>query len=321
MSKLILLLAGCTLLAADYPSAEISNGILRARLHLPDPVKGSYQGTRFDWSGIIYSLQFKNHEYFGKWYEKHDPKIHDAITGPVEEFLSGDTLPGYAEAEPGGTFLRIGVGVLRKPQENAFQRFHTYAIVDPGIWKVKTGASSIRFTHVLKSPDGYAYVYRKRLSLVKGQPRMLLEHSLKNTGSKVIDTAQYNHNFFVIDDEVVGPDVAVKFPFDLKPDRELSSEASVRGRELAYSRELRRGESVMAQMGGFGGTSSDYDFRIENRKSGAGVRITGDQPLSKVVFWSIRSVACPEPYIQLRVEPGNEKHWRIEYEFYTLGTK
>jgi hypothetical protein len=62
----------------------------------------------------------------------------------------------------------------------------------------------------------------------------------------------------------------------------------------------------------------DYDIRIENRKTSAGVRIVGDQPLSKLVFWSIRTTLCPEPYIRMRVEPGRESKWNIRYEFYTL---
>ena len=36
---------------------------------------------------------------------------------------------------------------------------------------------------------------------------------LKNTGTKPIDTQVYNHDFFVIDHEVVGPDMVVKFAF------------------------------------------------------------------------------------------------------------
>src|ERR1051326_7939849 len=74
------------LFAHDYPEANISNGLIHAELMLPDSRYGSYRGTRFDWSGVISSLQFGGHEYFGRWYEHHDPKIHDAITGPVEEF-------------------------------------------------------------------------------------------------------------------------------------------------------------------------------------------------------------------------------------------
>src|SRR5947209_9042974 len=124
--------AASSLLAADYPHAQISNGLVTAKLYLPEVNTGSYQGTRFDWSGIITSMQYKGHEYFGQWYERHDPKIHDAITGPVEEFLSNDAGLGYADAKPGGTFVRIGVGSVRKPDEKAFRRFETYEIVDPG---------------------------------------------------------------------------------------------------------------------------------------------------------------------------------------------
>ena len=37
--------------AADYPEAQISNGVLQVKLLLPDAQKGYYRGTRFDWSG------------------------------------------------------------------------------------------------------------------------------------------------------------------------------------------------------------------------------------------------------------------------------
>jgi hypothetical protein len=48
------------------------------------------------------------------------------------------------------------------------------------------------------------------------------------------------------------------------------------------------------------------------------VRQTSDRPLSKLVFWSIRSTVCPEAYIDMRIEPGKEFTWRIAYDFYTL---
>ena len=180
----------------NYPKADISNGVIQAELMLPDPQHGSYQGTRFDWSGIIFSLQYQGHEYFGKWYEKHDPKIHDAITGPVEEFRTNDSGLGYEEAKAGGTFVRIGVGTVRKPEEKAYRPYDTYEIVDPGKWTVKRHKNSIEFTHRLKGENGYAYVYRKTVRLVKGKPELVLEHWLKNTGQKAIDTTQYNHNFY-----------------------------------------------------------------------------------------------------------------------------
>ena len=53
------MLSSNTPAAAEYPQAEISNESIHARLYLPDPVNGYYRGTRFDWSGIIASLEFQ----------------------------------------------------------------------------------------------------------------------------------------------------------------------------------------------------------------------------------------------------------------------
>ncbi|MEO7653373.1 MAG: hypothetical protein ABIZ80_23180 [Bryobacteraceae bacterium] len=304
--------------AAEFPEAEISNGVLQAKLYLPDAQRGYYRGTRFDWSGAIASLRYQGHEYFGPWFERHDPKIHDAITGPVEEFRPPKGGLGYDEAKVGDGFIRIGVGIVRKPEEPAYRQFHTYDIIDPGKWRVRKGGDWVEFTQELEGPNGYAYVYRKTVRLLKGKPALVLDHSLRNTGKRTIETAQYNHNFFVIDGQTTGPDSLVRFPFALQATEDLKGLAAVHGNDLSYLRELEKGQSVYTELKGHGTDAKDYDIRMENRKAGAGVRITGDRPLSKVVFWSIRTTFCPEPYIDLRVEPGRETRWRIQYEFYTL---
>jgi len=41
---------------AGPPEAWISNGLVRAKLYLPDAGNGYYRGTRFDWSGVIAGL-------------------------------------------------------------------------------------------------------------------------------------------------------------------------------------------------------------------------------------------------------------------------
>jgi hypothetical protein len=303
--------------AQDFPKIQISNGAIRAELMLPDAQNGSYRGTRFDWSGIISSLQFQGHEYFGQWYKHHDPKIHDAITGPVEEFRTNDSGLGYEDAKPGGTFVRIGIGTVRKPEEKAYRPYETYDIVDPGKWTVRRHKDRIEFTHRLNGEDGYAYVYRKTVQLVKGNPVLLIKHSLRNTGSKAIDSTQYNHNFFVIDKEVVGPDIVLKFPFTPAFARDLSGRAEVRRQEIVFPHEL-VDKGVFTELTGSGHEVKDYDFRIEDTKTGAGVHFTADQPLLKVNFWAIRTVAVAEPYIHLHVDPGKEEHWTIQYDFYTM---
>ncbi len=126
---LSLFLASKLSYAADYPEATITNGQVTAKMYLPDAKNGYYRSTRFDWSGAVYSLAYKGHDYYGPWFDSVDPnvinwvyrdgKIVDgpcgALEGPVDEF---QTPLGWDEAKPGGTFIKIGVGVLRKAGRN-----------------------------------------------------------------------------------------------------------------------------------------------------------------------------------------------------------
>jgi hypothetical protein len=68
---------------------------------------------------------------------------------------------------------------------------------------------------------------------------------------------------------------------------------------------------------GFSNSAKDYDIRVENHKTGAAVRITSDQPLSRLAFWSTSITLCPEPYINISVKPGEKFSWNFYYEFYT----
>jgi hypothetical protein len=299
----------------DAPTATIGNGSVRLSLYTPDAKTGYYRGARFDWAGQVSSLTWQGHEYFGQWFAQYDPTLHDAIQGPVEEFLTGDSAPGYDEAGPGGTFVRIGVGVLRRPAgEKVLQRFGRYEIVDPGTWTTKAGADRIEFVHELKGPGGYAYRYRKVLRL-EGDS-LILEHELANTGTTPIATSVYNHNFFMLDRATTGPDIVVRFPFAPKAARPLGDLAEIRGRELHFLRPLQPKENVFSEIEGFGPTAADYHFEMENRATGAGVRIIGDRPLTKLLFWSAVKTACPEPYIDVSTAVGATTTWRTTYAFY-----
>jgi hypothetical protein len=300
----------------DAPTATIAHGRLKASLYLPDSKSGYYRGARFDWAGQVSSLTWKGHEYFGQWFDSYDPTLHDAIQGPVEEFLTADASSiGYAEAAAGGTFVRIGIGVLRKPAgETSLQRFGRYEIVDPGKWTTTPGKDRITFVHELKSPDGYAYRYRKVVRLAGDT--LTIEHELTNTGSKAIVTQVYNHNFFMLDRKGTGPDVLLRLPFAPKAARPLEGKAEFRGKEIVFLRPLEPKETVFTEVEGFGAAATDNGFEMENRATGAGVRMTGDRPLAKLLFWSHPKTVCPEPYVDASVEPGRTTAWKLTYTFY-----
>ncbi len=328
---LMLAAAPCLLPAASYPEAKIANGQIRVKLNLPDAHNGYYRGTRFDWSGVIASLEYKGHTYFGPFYDKFDPGVYDvdlkngivagpisAISGPVDEFGSADgTTQGYAEAKPGGTFIKIGVGVLRKPDEPKYDKFKMYEIADPGKWTIQRHSDSIEFTQEVNDrASGYGYVYTKVLRLVIGHPEMRIEHTLKNTGSKAIAGNVYNHNFFVIDHQPTGPGVVVQFPFQIIDTVDMKGLAEVRGKQIEYLRVLGNGDSAATPIQGFGDAVKDNDITVENHKTGAGVHVVGDQPLAKIYFWSVKTTVCPEAYVNYDVQPGQESKWSLHYQFY-----
>ena len=302
-----------------FPQAEISNGLIKAKLLLPDPERGYYRGTRFDWDGVIESLTYQGHNFFGKWFDRYEPTLHDAIMGPVEEFRSGETAIGYDEAKPGEYFLKIGVGILRKTDNQKYSPYRTYPIMTTGKRVVTPESDRVTFQHDLSNGEGYSYQYKKVVRLAAGKPELIIEHSLKNTGRKVIDTSVYNHDFYMIDNQPAGPSYRVAFAFDPKAKDDLKELAEIRGKELVYKRELQpAGESVFTALSGFGGTQKDNDIVVENAVAKAGVREIGNRPLSDFNFWSIRSTVCPEGYIHMRIEPGKTFTWKITYRFYTL---
>src|SRR5471032_1220190 len=283
--KTICLFLACgpgALVAADFPRAEISNGSVRAKLYLPDPDDGYYRATRFDWSGVISSLEYKGHQFFGQWFDRYDPKLHDSITGPVESFKSGDTALGYDEAMPGGTFIRIGVGVLRKPEEAKFDDFKTYDIVDSGKWTVHAGPDRVEFVQELKGPTGYAYLYRKTVLLEKGKPRLALEHSLKNTGEKTIETDVYNHDFYMFDGQPTGPDVTVQFPFEPRATGDLKGLAAVQGKRLVYLQELVKGQSAYTTLEGLASRPRITTFAWRTERPG---RVCGKLAIGRFRKW------------------------------------
>ena len=316
--------------AAEYPNAEITNGQIRAKIYLPDAENGYYRGTRFDWSGVVYSLEYKRHQYYGPWFDKTDPTVHDfiyddqhitagpcsAITGPVDEFKP----LGWDEAKPGGVFVKIGVGILRKPSEGKYDAFHLYEAVDPEKWTIRKNPDSVEFTHELSdSSSGYGYVYRKNVRLTNSKPEMTLEHSLKNTGTRAIETSVYNHNFLVLDGQPPGPDFVITVPFKIRSQRPPSPNlAEIRGNQIFYVKTLENHDVAAAPLEGFRDTREDHEIRIENSRLGAALKISADRPLSSESLWSIRTVIAMEPFISMTIEPGSEFTWKTTYTYYTV---
>ncbi|HUX59333.1 MAG TPA: glycosyl hydrolase family 28-related protein [Bacteroidales bacterium] len=295
---------------SKYPSTVISNNEVSMKLYLPDAKKGIYRATRFDWSGLIGSVQYKGHEYFGPWNDSHDPLRAADVVGPAESSKDGGL--GYDEALPGGKFIRLGVGIIQKGDEPQYdQHIETYKILDHGKWKIDKGDDWITFTHTIKSDFGYSYVYEKTVRL--NEKGFHIEHRLQNTGEKKIEIDQYNHNFFVIDNQISGPSFKVKYPFGVKTTNDTKGLVKVAGLDIEFLKDFEKGESVFVELEGFKPSVLHNKFSIENTKTGAGVLVSIDQPITRAQFWAKNTTLCPEHFIQLSIEPNKEQTWTSKY--------
>jgi len=330
-SALVLtLFAATTIHGAEFPQTEISNGQVTASIYLPDPQNGYYRSTRFDWSGAVNSLHYGGHKFYGPWYDRVDPKVINwvhqgpeivsgpcsALMGPVDEFA---TPLGWNDSKPGGSFIKIGVGVLRRT-DGEYNRYFPYDVLNSGKWSVSTQHNAVVFTQELSDAgSGYGYLYRKIVRLTDGKPEMVIEHSLKNTGKRAIQSSVYNHNFVVLDKQPPGPDFTFKLPFDIRTTRPPKQElAEVRGNQIIFKRALTGEDQVAVPIEGFSNDAADSEIVIENKTVGAGVRITGDRPLVRDLLWSIRTVLAIEPYIGIDVQPGAEFTWKNTLDYYTI---
>ena len=321
-----------------YPSGYISNGMLNVSFYLPDAVKGYYRGTRFDWSGIIYSLQYKGEEYYGRWFTRLDPSIHNNVQrvgpdgsgevvcgiassgqGPAEEFLTNDKALGFDNAKPGETFLKIGVGVLRRPDDKQYDRYRDYEIVDGGKWTTNMLDDKVVFTQTLSNPEsGYGYVYTKTISLIPGKPVMRIDHQLLNTGVKALISSVYDHNFFVTNNHHTGPDYIITTPYPMRISKTQGADLfRIEGNKLTFTKLLSPREMVVTWIDGFAPVAKDYTFRVENSRTGTGYSVQGDRPLAQIMLWAIFTNISLESFIDLNAGQGREERWAYEYTYFT----
>lgn len=314
---------------AAAPKANIGNGQLKLVVLLPDREKGFYRGTRFDWSGIISSAVVDGQEFYGLWFDRLGDNIRDflnendvvtagpntAILGPAEAFDPA-TPPGWAEAAAGGGFLKIGVGLLRKPADGApYSSFRLYDVIDHGAWQVTRGRRWIRFTHRLQDgTTGFGYEYQKTIRLAAKTAELSIEHRLTNIGSKPLESSMFNHNFLTFGGAPTARLPRVTAPYPIEAAAPPRGDAAVLADgAIQYQRALAGPEIFSVNIKGH---QSVADARFTVRAAdGAAVSVTSDRPWSRLMLWSVTRAVAMEPYVALSVAPGATTEWTSRYVF------
>lgn len=300
----------------DFPLRVMKSKYLTVTVLLPDAGKGYYRGTRFDWSGIIGQVEYQGHTFFKEWKttkgEKallvHDPFNPDAGTGTAEEFR--DPL-GYDDGKAGTPFLKVGVGVLERTDDQPYHWSARYKVIEPGKWTVEATTNSISFLQSISTGFGYAYEYEKTIHLSVGSPELIISHKLKNTGKRIIRGNPYCHNFFTLDKHAVGPDYVLEFPKPVSPIDDFGKSVNWGEKHLWLNRELKDGEWI----GGHLDPSLSRNYRLSDKKSGISVEVISDVDPGPFFIILFRHSFSVEPMVLFEIKPGESFTWNRTYKF------
>jgi len=310
----------------DFPHVPISNGLITAQVYPPGE-RQLYQGTRFDHAGVVFHVTYKGQDYSTYWFErfavdpsdegKYPPGVQHSccsVSGPVEEFAA----VGFEEAGMGGRFLKPGIGIFKRDNDNVL-KFPTLPALNEGKRTFKATKNGAHFTQDIDDPQsGYGYAYEKVVTLVPGKPQMTISHVLKNTGRKPIITTVYCHNFLTLSPG--SEHIVITAPFAWSAEKPLQPElVKLDGKTIRYVAPIPVGTTTISLMNGFSDKVSDYDFTVTNTRTGFGQRIRADQPIAKINMWSISTTYSLEPYIAISLKPGETKRWTYTYDFFGPG--
>lgn len=295
----------------SFPHVVLTSDSLKVLIYTPDEKAGFYRGARFDWSGMVARVEYRNHVFFGEWVLPHDPKNPEHGIGMAEEF-DMETAQGYGDADNDGSFMKIGVGALTKvvPPYNYFMNF-AYPIAKAAPWKIVQGKSWVEFSQEFSlGPRGYSYV--KRVELDMKAPVVRINHHLTNRGDSVLNTEHYCHNFIRIDDADAGPDYRILFPFTPAVSQEtvknFAGSAEFRDNALVLLAPLVN-KALWCQLPAKEGAAMVNGFTVENVTTKAAVEIRGDRAPSKFNFYAATRAICPEPFVTFSLKKGEKTSW------------
>lgn len=261
-------------------------------------------GVRFTPLAAVLSATISGQEFFSNPVE-HNPETEHA--GLATEFDLASPPPGFQEAKVGESFVKIGVGLLKKTTPT-YQFWVKQVLVQPAPTTVSWEESSATFKQSCKGSGGYAYDLAAVVKVT--DDAVSVTWTLTNTGSKPFTSSTYTHNFFRFNDLSVGPDYSVSFPFDYTASG-LKEEQKQTARTIAFNSEIPTYINAEVK------TPADYkgpnQFTVTHARTGQTLIGTTSIAGEKTALHASKSYVCPEQFVDIPLKPKETKSWTRTY--------
>lgn len=291
---------------------QLKNEHLEIIIDLPQE---NYQGPRFDWTGKIISVKFGDLYVSGREQEAAvDPTQYGR--GFYNEFGISSAI-GYDETQQADWFHKIGVGLLQK--DSGPYDFQKAYPIRPAAFAIKAGGENIQIICRSELHNGYAYRLEKNIQLLNDG--FSIHYHLINLGEKPIHTQEYCHNFLAFDDELIGSNYLLKFPFSIQ--QALFGERVNPEHVVEIGEREFRFHATPQQQFFFsnlsGGKPVPAQWTLENQNSNIGISETGDFSSQSINLWGWTHVISPELFIDIKLAPKQSHEWTRAYRLYQLG--
>ncbi|MGL1888015.1 MAG: hypothetical protein OCD76_15985, partial [Reichenbachiella sp.] len=143
---------------------------------------------------------------------------------------------------------------------------------------------------------------------------------LQNTGEKDINTDEYVHNFTAINEELIGNNYILKFPFQLKPLLFMDTVNPEKKIEIGQN-DIKFNSSPKEQFffsNLTGSENVDAKWELINLESKIGISETGSFQTNKVNLWGAKHVISPELFFKISIKPGQSTKWSRNYNIYIV---
>ena len=274
----------------------------------------NYKGSRFDWSGKISSIRFKDLP-LTTIEDTESKDVNFLGKGLYNEF--GITNPvGYNETPKGGWFHKIGVGLLKK--EHKQYLFHRKHVIRPAHFDITYEDRKIIIICKSEDVNGYSYILKKEITV--SENNFIIDYSLHNTGEKRIITDEYVHNFMAINNALIGEDYTLKFPFPINSslfDETVNSENKVEiGLDNVTFNKTPEKQFFFSNL--TGGKELQAEWMLTNTKTNVGIKEIGSFTTEKINVWGWKHVISPELFFKISVDPKKTIEWSRKFEVFKI---
>ena len=280
-------------------------------IHIDNPLE-NYNRSRFDWTGKITAVKYKNVYVTG--FETTNAQ-NEYGKGMYNEF-GIEAAIGYNETKDGNRFHKIGIGLLKR--DNEVYDFSKDYNIKPAKFDIKLKSNKLIIECKSQRVNGYGYILKKEIELFESG--FGIKYYLQNVGDKTISTNEYTHNFLAINNDLLGPDYILKFPFQIKPilfEKTFNPENKVEiGQNEVTFNDTPNEQFFFSNLSG--SVEVEAGWELINTKSNIGISEKGSFKTSKVNLWGAGHVVSPELFFDVKVLPGQSVEWSRTYDVFEI---